>query len=103
MTLYQAKLFSIGMSNNNNLDYTALFTDRKKAVEWCFVKANTDYPYFILEHPDIDIYVGIREWVDANGQFHPVKMHFLTEYTHDEDGNIEPLNLKHLDKEYFAL
>ena len=103
MTLYQAKLFSIGMSNNNELDFTAFFTDRQKAVDWCLYKANTDMPYYMMAYPDIDIFVGVREWVDANGKFCPVGMHFLTEYVHDLDGNVEPLNVRHLDLDYFSL
>ena len=91
------------MENEGELDFTAHFSDRQQAVDWCLRKANLDMPYYILAYPDIDIFVGVREWVDANGHFVPVGMHFLTEYVHDQDGNIEPLNLKHLDKEYFTL
>ena len=102
-TLYQAKFFSIGM-DNKDLNYTAMFTDRKKAVEWSLRKANIEMPYYMLSYPDIDLFVGIREWNDCDGKFRPCgRMHFLIQHTHDEDGFIEPFNPARVDLPYFAL
>ena len=101
MTLYQAQFFSVGDACED-INFNAYFTDKKKACEWCFLKSCGDMVEYIRLFPSNDYFVGVREWADCDGQFKPVKMHFLTEYVHDLDGNIEPLNWKHLDRDFFT-